>query len=266
MAHLAEFGRIDSTANADYFVHFLDAACAQASFQAYKNRMNELLELAPGRRVLDVGCGTGDDVRIMAALVAPGGQAVGVDNSRAMIAEADKRSAATDLPTAFHLADTLALPFETASFDASRADRSLMHVPDPARAIAEMRRVTRPGGRIVVYEVDFGALTIDADDRVLARKIINTWSDSVRNGWLGRRMPRLFTEAGLRDIEVVPHTLMLTPEIALLLVGQATVDVGLKTGTITPNEAEAWLEHMDALQRDHRFFSTMTGFLVWGRV
>lgn len=264
MSHLAQFGRIDNTANADYFIHFLDAACAEATFQAYKNRMNELLELKPGSRVLDVGCGTGDDVRIMAKLVAPGGQAVGVDNSRAMIAEADKRSVGTKLPTAFKIADTLALPYTDGSFDATRADRSLMHVPDPALAIAEMKRVTKPGGRVVVFEVDFGALMIDAADRVLGRKIINAWSDSVRNGWLGRRIPRLFHEAGLKEVAAVPHTLSLTPEIALLLVGQATVDLAEKNGTITPNEAAAWLDHMDALQREGRFFSAMTGFLVWG--
>ncbi len=266
MSHLAQFGRIDNTANAEYFIHFLDAACADATFQAYKNRMNELLELKPGSRVLDVGCGTGDDVRIMAKFVAPDGQAVGVDNSRAMIAEAEKRSAGTNLPTAFQLADTLALPYADGSFDATRADRSLMHVPDPVKAIAEMKRVTKTGGRVVVYEVDFGALMIDADDRVLGRKIINAWSDSVRNGWLGRRIPRLFHEAGMKEVAAAPHTLSLTPEIALLLAGQATVDLAIKNGTITPAEGAAWLDHMAALQRDGRFFSAMTGFLVWGRV
>src|SRR5437899_1717340 len=110
--HLASFGRIDETKDADYFIRFLDEACAQSSVQAYKQCMNELLDLQDGKRILDVGCGTGDDARIMATRVAPTGRIVGIDNSAAMIAEANKRSAETRLPVEFHVADALHLTFE----------------------------------------------------------------------------------------------------------------------------------------------------------
>ena len=166
---LAEFGRIDATADPDYFVRFLDAACAAASFRAYKRRMIDLLELAPGRVVLDVGCGTGDDVRDMATLVGPGGKVVGIDNSQAMIGVARRRAEGGGLPVEFCCGDCLGLPFEAKSFDGCRADRSLMHVPDAGQALAEMKRVTRPGGRVVVFEVDFETLFIGAQDRGLAQ-------------------------------------------------------------------------------------------------
>jgi ubiquinone/menaquinone biosynthesis C-methylase UbiE len=84
---LAQFGQIDQTTDPDYFIRFLDAACAEDSFKLYKRRMNELLGLPGEGYLLDVGCGTGDDARQMAALLA-GGRVVGVDNSQAMIAEA----------------------------------------------------------------------------------------------------------------------------------------------------------------------------------
>jgi ubiquinone/menaquinone biosynthesis C-methylase UbiE len=213
-------------------------------------------------RVLDVGCGTGDDARGMAARVAPGGLVVGIDNSEAMIAEAQKR-ADTSL-TEFRVADAMQLSFGDATFDASRADRSLMHVPDAQRVLVEMARVTKPGGRVVVFEVDFETLTIDADDRMLARKISHTWCDGFKNGWLGRRMPRHFRELGLKHIAVMPYVMVLTPGMLLPLLGPATTQRAVEKGTITASEASAWLGHLDELQRTGRFFSTMTGYLVSG--
>jgi len=262
--HLAEFGRIDQTRDAAYFIRFLDEASAQPSMQAYKRHMNELLELKPGMEVLDVGCGTGDDARVMAERVAPTGLVVGIDNSQAMIEEAHRRAQGLS-NIAFRVIDAAKLPMHDECFHASRADRSLMHVPDSKQVLAEMIRVTKPGGRIVVFEVDFETLTIDAQDRLLARKIIHTWCDGFKNGWLGRSMPRILRELGLREISVTPYVMILTPGMALPLLGAATTQRAVQNGTVTLAEGQTWLAHLDELQRTGRFFSTMTGFLVAGR-
>ncbi len=266
---LAEFGRIDQTGDADYFVRFLDAACAAASVQAYKRRMLERLDLALGRQVLDVGCGTGDDVREMAKAVGQDGRVIGIDNGAAMIEVARTRAAALagigGEVSAFEVGDVLDLPFEAARFDGARADRSLMHVPDARQALAEMVRVTRPGRPIVIYEVDFETLTVDVADRVLARKIINTWCDGFRNGWLGRHIPALLAELGVKDIDVEPFTLVLAPELALPLLGSGTAQQAVKNGAISDEEATRWLAQLENLQNAGRFFSTLTGFLVAGR-
>jgi ubiquinone/menaquinone biosynthesis C-methylase UbiE len=265
-ARLSAFGRIDQTGDPAYFIHFLDAACAEASFQAYKRRLVELMGLGGCLRFLDVGCGTGDDVRAMAELVGSRGQVVGVDSSQAMIHEAQRRAAALEQShrVSFQVADALALPFGAGTFVASRADRSLMHVGDARQAVAEMVRVTQ--SKVAVFEVDFETLTLDTDKRALMRRIANAWCDSFRNGWLGRHMPALFVDVGLREIIVEPHTLMLTPELSRLLLGSATVDKAIEQGVLSPAEGQEWLRHLDDLQQSGRFFSTLTGYLVCGRV
>jgi ubiquinone/menaquinone biosynthesis C-methylase UbiE len=261
---LVEFGKIDQTHDAGYFIRFLDTASAQASFQTYKRRMLELLGLPGPLTILDMGCGTGDDCRQMAALVTGDGRVVGVDNSQAMLAEANRRAAGQNLPVEFRPADALHLPFADNTFDACCADRSPMHVPDPRQAMSELLRITKPQGRVVVYEVDFETLVIDAPDRSLTRRVCHSWCDSFRDGWLGRRMPGLLNELGLREVTVTPHTLVLTPELALLLLGPATVEKAVERGTITAAEKQVWLEQLDRLQREGRFFCTLTGFLVAG--
>jgi ubiquinone/menaquinone biosynthesis C-methylase UbiE len=265
MTHLAKFGSIDQTKDAGYFIRFLDEATAQPSLQAYKQHMTALLELAPGKSVLDVGCGTGDDARLMAGLVRPGGSVVAIDNSQAMINEANRRARDANVAVDFHVLDAMKLPMPDGAFDAARADRSLMHVPDARQVLGEMRRVTKVGGRVVVFEVDFETITIDADDRLLARKISHTWCDSFQNGWLGRCMPRIFTELSLKEISVTPYVMLLTPGMLLPLLGAATTERAVQNGTVSAAEAKTWLAHLDDLQRSGRFFSTMTGYLVAGR-
>lgn len=262
---LVSFGSIDQTADAKYFIQFLDTAGAEASFQAYKRRTAELLEARPGQRLLEVACGTGDDARALARLVAPGGSVVGIDNSAAMVAEARRRAEGTGLPIEFHVGDGQRLDFPDGSFDGVRCDRSFMHMPDPQGVLAEMVRVARPGTRIVVYEVDFETVTIDAPDRTLARKVVNTWTDGFRNGWLGRYIPGYFRAARLTDLVVEPHVLRLNPALVTEVVGPKTVTRAQETGAISAAEAAAWLAYLDGALPSGDFFSTLTGFMVCGR-
>ena len=258
------FTAVDQSADPDYYIRFLDAACAEASFQAYKRHSFALLGPCEGRRLLDVGCGAGDDARTLSALVGAGGSVVAVDGSRTMIDEAQRRAAGVGLPVEFRVADAHQLDFPDNSFDGARCDRTFMHLEEPRRALAEMIRVTRPGGAVVVYEVDFETAVVDAD-RTLGRKVVNCWCDGFRDGWLGRKVPRLFLEAGLRDVAVYPHTLRLTYFLASQMVGPATVERALATGVLTADEARTWLDQLETAEQAGKFFATLGGYLVVGR-
>jgi ubiquinone/menaquinone biosynthesis C-methylase UbiE len=261
---LAGFTQIDRTHDPDYFIRFLDTASAEASFQAYKRRTYELLDVRPGQQVLEVACGTGDDARVLAGQVGSG-RVLAVDASQAMIAEALRRSAGSRLPLDFQVADAQHLPFSADSFHACRCDRSFMHIPDPRRALAEMVRVARPGAAIVVFEVDFGTLTIDAPDRALARKVLHVWTEGFRNGWLGRYVPGLFLEQRLAEVRVEPAVLRLNAPLVNEVVGGGIVARGRENGQLTADEADAWLTYLQDALTSGRFFSTLTGFIVAGR-
>ena len=129
---------------------------------------------------------------------------VGCDLSDAMLGVANTRAAETGLEIDYHLADATAVPFTDASFDAVRSERLLQYLADPAKAVAEMVRVTRPGGRIAATEADWDGITIDTGrlDRSIWRRTILAISDGVGNGWQGRELRRLFLDAGLEDVTV----------------------------------------------------------------
>jgi ubiquinone/menaquinone biosynthesis C-methylase UbiE len=87
-----------------------------------------------------------------------------------------------------------ALPFADGTFDVCRAARPPEHLPDPGRVLQEMVRVTRPGGWIVMFDFDWDTLIIDHPDKQTTRAFIQAYSDSIRNGRIGRQLPRLFKE------------------------------------------------------------------------
>lgn len=108
-----------------------------------------LLALRPGEHLLDLGTGTG---RYAAAAAQGGAHVVGVDTSEAMLSLARARTAGQ--PVRLILADAAHLPFPDASFDAALAVTTLCFVADPLPILREVARVVRPGGRLVLGELN----------------------------------------------------------------------------------------------------------------
>jgi len=248
------------------FVDFMDDANAMEFFQAAKRRTYELLALQSGDRVVDVGCGAGDDVRAMAHLVGPSGRCLGVDSSTTMIEAARQRTHAGS-PVEFLVGDAEQLELPDQSCDACRADRVLQHLTNPHQALLEMFRVLRPGGRLVVFEPDTGALLIDAPEKDVTRKIIDFRGDAVRSGWIGRQLPRLFKEVGLADVDVAvmpsPRTDYAHTNASLRLDYYA--QRAAEAGVISDAEANRWSAALAERAAANMFFCLVTMFMVSGR-
>jgi len=108
--------------------------------------------LRPGMSAVDVACGSGALTRMLASWVGPAGTVRGLDVSRAMLGEAERRRTPGDADT-YMIGDALALPLGDASVDAATIAFGLRNVADHRRCLDEMARVTRSGGRVVVLEI-----------------------------------------------------------------------------------------------------------------
>jgi ubiquinone/menaquinone biosynthesis C-methylase UbiE len=248
----------------DFALRFFDAGNQLPSVRALKPIMLEQLELRRGLRVLEVGCGAGDDVRTIARRVGAEGRVLGIDASGPIVDEAARRSIDRDLPLAFRRGDALALDLPDTCVDRVRAERLLMHVEgDPALAIGEMARVLKPGGRIVVFDFDWDALVVDGAGTELTRRIVRSYCDGVRNGRVGRTLPRLLRDAGLVDVAVVPHAVEIPYDFfGWVLSGH--LDAALAAGHFTPEELIAWWDELDDAYARGRFFAALLGFVVAG--
>ena len=123
----------------------------QAQLAEAQAAMLELASPAVDEEVLDIACGTGLVSFEAARAVGPNGRVLGIDLSQQMIDSAERRARDLKLSNCSFLrmdAETLALP--DASFDIALCGLGLMYVPDPEKALREIRRILRPGGRVSV--------------------------------------------------------------------------------------------------------------------
>ncbi len=118
----------------------------------WRERAADLAHVGPGSRVLDVATGTGDLAIELARRVAPGGEVVGSDFSEAMLARARTKTKPASAELRFEWGDALELPFADGTFDAATVGFGARNFSDLAGGLAEMARVVRPGGRVVVLE------------------------------------------------------------------------------------------------------------------
>lgn len=132
----------------------MNSAMTAGMHHRWRERAVDRAEIGPGDSALDVCCGTGDLSIELARRVGPTGRVVGSDFSERMLDLAREK----DVPTGaakpiFEWADALALPYDDASFDAVTVGFGVRNLLDLDRGIAEMARVLKPGGRIVILEI-----------------------------------------------------------------------------------------------------------------
>jgi demethylmenaquinone methyltransferase / 2-methoxy-6-polyprenyl-1,4-benzoquinol methylase len=150
----------------------------------WRRRAADLADVGPGAQVLDVATGTGDLALELARRVAPGGRVVGTDFSEEMLVRAREKAALAapgGVAVAFEWANALSLPCEPSSFDAATVGFGARNFADLRRGVAEMARVVRPGGRVVILEL------------TTPQKPPLSWFYSV---WFDRVVPALGRAAG----------------------------------------------------------------------
>jgi demethylmenaquinone methyltransferase/2-methoxy-6-polyprenyl-1,4-benzoquinol methylase len=118
----------------------------------WRTRAADLAQLAPGARALDVACGTGDLAIELARRVGPGGEVVACDFSEKML-ELARAKAADTSTVRFEWANALELPYGDDEFAAATVGFGVRNFSDLERGLSELRRVVRPGGRVVILEM-----------------------------------------------------------------------------------------------------------------
>jgi ubiquinone/menaquinone biosynthesis C-methylase UbiE len=167
------------------------------------------------------------------------------------------------VPITFEVGDATALPFPDGTFDVCRAARVLEHLADAPRALSEMVRVTRPDGRVVAFDFDWDTLIIDHPDKQKTRTVVLTYADSIRNGWIGRQLPRLFREQRLHLLSIDPVQVFVHYALAELFLGSHLV--ALQTdGTLRPDQARQWWEYLQRADTDGALLIGFTAFVVVG--
>lgn len=235
-----------------------------------KRKSYALMHLQPGHKALDLGCGPGTDTLALGNLVGPSGTVHGADHDAAMVAEANRRSEAAGLAARVRhsRADAARLPWPSDFFDASRSERVFQHLLEPERAFAEMVRVTRPGGRVVVLDGDWATFTIYSDEVDLERRLVRFHADRmINNPYSGRTLHRLFRSHRLEELSIEVWPVVVTDYALARRVGRLDhiEQEALAAGVINEDESNRWRASLRRAGATNGFFSSTNGVIVAGR-
>lgn len=217
----------------------------------------------PGETCVDVGSGTGAEVRRLAGLVGASGQAVGVEPHGGLRAIAEERSQGSGARYVDGAAG--ALPFADGSVDVIRCERVFQHLPDPEAAVREFVRVLRPGGRVVVIDSDWGSVVQTPGDPELVARLQAYRNGQTPNPFAGRLLPGQLRGAGLDVDPDIAATAVIPPDLAVqVLLAKGLADA-VVDGVVTQGEADQLLAETRAAQEQGTAFLAVTMFGVLGR-
>lgn len=222
--------------------------------------VGEAIAVQPGEHVLDVGCGPGFYVKELLDQVGVDGSVTGVDVSKAMLAVAAKRVEGHD-NVAFCEAEATALPVPDGAFDAAVSVQVLEYVPDVAAALAEIHRALRPGGRVVIWDVDWATVSWHTADHARMQRMLDAWDNHLVHPSLPRTLTRQLHDAGFADVTTDGHafvTTALDPETYGGSMMGTIYQYAVEQGGVDAADAAAWKAEQKQLAARGEFYFACT--------
>ena len=220
--------------------------------------------LAPtvGDRVLDLGCGPGYYVSELLDQVGEAGWVMGVDSSQQMLAIAAERCVGRGNVT-FKEGDAAALPVASGTYDAALSVQVLEYVEDVQGALAEIHRVLRPGGRVVIWDVDWSTVSWYSADPARMARMLELWDGHLSHPALPQTLGVRLRDAGFHEVSAVGHPFVaddLEPETYIGAIFPLLHEYVAGTDESAAVEAEVWAAEQRDLNERGAFFFSVTQF------
>lgn len=222
------------------------------------------LDPKPGERVLDLGCGSGFLTAEIARAVGDAGHVLGVDPSPDMRAGAEENCAGFG-KVQIAAGDAGAIPAEDGAFDKIVSLQVFEYLDDVPTALAEVSRVLRPGGRLVVGDWHWDCFAWHSADPSRMARMMASWDEHLAERCVPALLPALMSDAGFTfgESRAVPFT-----DTCLRADGMANMMLHLMAGYARQNghlpetEIAAWKAEQEELARAGRFFFSLTHFVT----
>jgi arsenite methyltransferase len=221
----------------------LEALYRKGDVRRRRRLVRQAAAARPGERVLDVGCGPGFYVEELLDDVGPSGHVIGVDQSEPMLALAAQRCEGHD-NVEFRPGDAMALPVEDESVHLAICVQVLEYVRDLVGALREIHRTLRPGGRVVVWDVDWRTLSWHSTDPDRMARVQRAWDEHLVHPSAPSLLAPALRTAGFTDLRLDAHafaSLDLEPDRYATLVLDLMAEYVPGRQGLTEDDVAAWV-------------------------
>jgi arsenite methyltransferase len=245
----------------------LEAVYRTADAVRRRSIVRAALSAKPGERILDVGCGPGFYCAELLEDVGASGSVVGVDSSLAMLALA-RRRCADHAHVELCEGEATALPIADGDFDAAISVQVQEYVADIGTGLAELHRALRPGGRVVVWDIDWETLSIHSRDPELTARVLRAWDEHLAHKSLPRTLGPRLRAAGFDDVRIAAHPFATVgtdhDSYAAAIIPLVAAFVTGRQG-IGDEEARAWVADLRELGERGESYFALTQFCFTAR-
>lgn len=235
---------------------------------AIKQQTYAMMHISKGHIVLDVGCGPASDTIALSELVGSTGRVIGIDHDPEMVADANQRANQAGVAdfVEHRQGNGLKLPFDDNTFNSCRSERVFQHVAEADQLLAEMIRVTKPGGSIVVLDGDYSTIGTSTQYNDMDMRLRDTLCQTIKNPYVGRKLYTMMALAGLQEVEANPQPFTFSDYTvwkSLLL--DIAIPQGLELGIWTQAEIDQYHSDLQQLHEQSAFYAHATYILSSGR-
>jgi ubiquinone/menaquinone biosynthesis C-methylase UbiE len=235
---------------------------ASVGATARRKRISEALALRAGDRVLDVGSGPGNQAFEISPFVGESGHVDGIDSAEGGVEIARQRCSELGNVT-FQVGQATKLPFDDATFDVVMSSQVFEYLDDVAGAVAEMYRVLKPNGRVLIHDTDWGAILWYSSDPDRMTRIMNIWDSHLADPHLPQTLDRKLAVAGFKNVCIEPfvhietkyHPSSVSGVLMNLIAGYA-VSQG-----VSQSEADDWAADLKALGSSGDYFYSSNEYI-----
>jgi ubiquinone/menaquinone biosynthesis C-methylase UbiE len=235
---------------------------ASAGATARRARIIQALALKPGDRVLDVGSGPGHQAFDLSSIVGTTGRIDGVDPAESAIGISERRCSELGNVN-FQFGEASKLPFDDATFDAVMSSQVFEYLDDVAGGLAQMFRVLKSGGRVLVHDTDWGAVLWHSSDAGRMARIMEVFEGHLMDPHLPQSLGRRLADAGFKNVRaetIVQAETDYDPGSVSAILMKFVVGYVVSQG-VFQGEVDAWADDLRALGSSGDYFFSSNEYI-----